>query len=379
MATVTLEELTKIYDDAQGREVAVDGVSIDVRDGEMVVIVGPSGCGKSTTLRMVAGLEEPTDGIIEIDGRVVNNLEPAERNVAMVFQNFALYPKMTARENIDYGLRHSTDMPKDERQVVVQETAELLGIEDLLDHRPSEMSGGQQQRVALGRAIVREPSVFLMDEPLSNLDASLRARMRTELQQLQHEIGITTLYVTHDQKEAMTMADRLVVMNDGEVQQVGRSEDAYNHPANEFVATFLGSPSMNVLRATVNRHGDEYVFGYDGVVLCRVPADTIDVPVGEEVTVGFRPEHLVVETDVSGGSFSGHVTVSEYQGNENYVYLSISDVELLARCPTSVSVQAGDMVGVWIDPSDVYLFDAKTGDTLKTRDEGTIAEPGRRH
>jgi multiple sugar transport system ATP-binding protein len=234
MADVTLNGVTKVYDDAEGTDTAVDNVSLTLQDGELVVLVGPSGCGKSTTLRMIAGLETVTDGTIRVGEREVQELAPSRRSVAMVFQSYALYSKMTALENMEYGLKHSTDLSKADRRERVREFAELLEIEDLLDDTPDELSGGQKQRVALGRAIVREPNVFLLDEPLSNLDAKLRATMRTELQRIQEEIGVTTLYVTHDQKEAMTMADHIAIMHDGELQQIAPPEEAYDHPTNEF-------------------------------------------------------------------------------------------------------------------------------------------------
>ncbi|WP_423747220.1 sn-glycerol-3-phosphate ABC transporter ATP-binding protein UgpC (plasmid) [Haladaptatus sp. SPP-AMP-3] len=367
MATLELTDLTKIYDDAQGREVAVDSLDIDIDDGEFLVLVGPSGCGKSTTLRMLAGLETVTDGTITIGDREVQHLAPSERSIAMVFQSYALYTKMTARENMAYGLKHSTDLSRTERNSKVEDIAELLDITELLDDKPDEMSGGQKQRVALGRAIVRDPDVFLLDEPLSNLDAKLRARMRTELQQLQTDLGVTAVYVTHDQTEAMTMADRIAVMNDGELQQVAPPEVAYDHPENEFVATFLGSPSMNTFEATVREDGDELSFRHGGTTLAAVPSGAVSLADGESVTLGLRPEDVRLADNPADGTFAATVTVSEYQGNDNFVHLSIADRDLMARVPSDTYPNPGETLGVTVSPRDVFLFDADSGAALKTR------------
>ncbi|WP_254546662.1 ABC transporter ATP-binding protein [Halomarina pelagica] len=367
MATLELNDVTKIYDDAQGRETAVDSLDLRVDDGEFVVLVGPSGCGKSTTLRMLAGLETVTAGTIEIDGREVQDLAPSERSIAMVFQSYALYTKMTARENMAYGLKHSTDLSARERERKVEEIADLLDIVDLLDDVPAEMSGGQKQRVALGRAIVRDPSVFLLDEPLSNLDAKLRSRMRTELQRIQADLGVTTVYVTHDQTEAMTMADRIAVMNDGELQQVDPPETAYDHPTNEFVATFLGSPAMNTFDATVAAADDELAFRCDGTAFATIPSDAAPIDDGAPVRVGLRPEDLHLHDAPREGRFEATVVVSEYQGNDNFVHLSADDLTLTARVPPSVYPTPGERVGVSVDPADVYLFDPDSGAALKTR------------
>ncbi|MGA9401609.1 ABC transporter ATP-binding protein [Haladaptatus sp.] len=367
MATLELNELTKIYDDAQGREVAVDSLDIDIEDGEFLVLVGPSGCGKSTTLRMLAGLETVTDGTIEIGGTEVQHLAPSARSIAMVFQSYALYTKMTARQNMAYGLKHSTDLSKAERNREVEDIAELLDITELLDDKPDEMSGGQKQRVALGRAIVRDPDVFLLDEPLSNLDAKLRARMRTELQQLQTDLDVTAVYVTHDQTEAMTMADRIAVMNDGELQQVAPPEVAYDHPANEFVATFLGSPSMNTFETVAVENGDEIEFRHDGTTLAAVPHDTVECADGEPMTLGLRPEDVRLSDDPTDGTFAADVTVSEYQGNDNFIHLSVENHDLMARVPSDVYPNPGETLGVTVSPRDVYLFDADSGIARKTR------------
>jgi multiple sugar transport system ATP-binding protein len=368
MAKLDLNNVTKIYDDAQGTETAVDTLNLDIEDGEFIVFVGPSGCGKSTTLRMIAGLETVTEGTIGIDDREVQHFAPSEREVAMVFQSYALYTKMTARENMVYGLKHSTDLSKQERQQKVNEIAELLDITDLLDDIPDEMSGGQKQRVALGRAIVRDPDVFLLDEPLSNLDAKLRARMRTELQQLQEDLDVTTVYVTHDQTEAMTMADRIAIMDDGELQQVDPPEVAYDHPTNEFVATFLGSPAMNTFDVEVEltSNGD-ILLRSDGETFAELPADTVDLQDGDRVRLGLRPEDLRLEERSRTGLFEASVTVSEYQGNDNFIHLSIGDRDLTARVPPAVYPEPGTTVSVSVDPGDVYLFDPESGAAIKTR------------
>ncbi|ODR82171.1 sugar ABC transporter ATP-binding protein [Haladaptatus sp. W1] len=367
MATLELNDLTKIYDDAQGREVAVDSLDIDIDDGEFLVLVGPSGCGKSTTLRMLAGLETVTDGTITIGDREVQHLAPSERSIAMVFQSYALYTKMNARENMAYGLKHSTDLSKAERNRKVDEIAELLDITELLDDKPEEMSGGQKQRVALGRAIVRDPDVFLLDEPLSNLDAKLRARMRTELQQLQTDLGVTAVYVTHDQTEAMTMADRIAVMNDGELQQVAPPEVAYDHPENEFVATFLGSPSMNTFETTVHEDGSELAFHHDGTTLATVPSNAVSLADGDTITLGLRPEDVQLFDNPAEGTFTATVTVSEYQGNDNFIHLSVANQDVMARVPSDTYPDPGEKLGVTVSPRDVFLFDSDTGIARKTR------------
>ncbi len=383
MAELTLHDITKIYDDAEGTETAVEEVSITVKNGEFLVLVGPSGCGKSTTLRMIAGLETVTEGTIEIGDREVQHLAPSERHVAMVFQSYALYKRMTARQNMGYGLKHSTDMSADEREQQVRESAELLGIEELLDDKPEAMSGGQKQRVALGRAIVRDPDVFLLDEPLSNLDAKLRSHMRTELQRIQSELGVTAVYVTHDQTEAMTMADRIAIMDDGVVQQVDPPEVAYDHPNNEFVGAFLGSPAMNLFDAVAREDDDGYDIDVEGTTLGRVPHEAVEDDIGgESVRFGVRPEdlHLADLPDDATGCcrFPATVTVTEYQGNDNFVYLDVGDLSLTARVPPGIYPDPGDGVTAWVAAEDVYLFDPETTASIKTRgvgDERTDTQP----
>ena len=376
MARLTLDGVTKRFrdDDAPGGEViAVDDVNVDIDDGEFLVLVGPSGCGKSTTLRMIAGLESVTDGQIRIDDTDVTGRAPKDRNIAMVFQSYALYPHMTVRRNMAFGLEESTDMPDDEIAATVEETAGMLGIADLLDRKPRELSGGQQQRVALGRAIVRDPAVFLMDEPLSNLDAKLRAQMRTELQRLQEELGVTTVYVTHDQTEAMTMGDRIAVLDGGELQQVGTPLECYHSPANEFVAGFVGDPSMNFVDCEVR----------DG----RLVADDLAYPLSADlreavrgangVTLGVRPEDVeLVAPDDEAATLTTRVDVVEPMGDENVVHLSLGDGTMVATVSGMRRVEVDTEVGVRLPESALHLFDGVTGEALRNRIvEKTDVEP----
>ncbi len=366
MARLTLDGVTKRFrdDDAPGGEVvAVDDLSVDIDDGEFLVLVGPSGCGKSTTLRMVAGLESVTTGEVRIDGRDVTDRAAKSRDVAMVFQSYALYPHMTVRRNMAFGLEESTDMPDDAIAETVAETAATLDVEALLDRKPRELSGGQQQRVALGRAIVRDPAVFLMDEPLSNLDAKLRAQMRTELQRLQKDLGVTTVYVTHDQTEAMTMGDRIAVLDGGRLQQVGTPLECYHEPTNEFVAGFVGDPSMNLLDCEVR--GDRLsaaAFDYPLV------GDLRDAVRGtDRVTLGVRPEDVALSGPDDDPTFVAGVDVVEPTGDENVVHLTAGDETLVATVPGMRRVESGTEVGVSLPPETVHLFDGQTGEALRNR------------
>ncbi|MGB9958847.1 ABC transporter ATP-binding protein (plasmid) [Haloferax prahovense] len=361
MAEIDITDLTKVYESDAGDVVAVDDVNLDIDDGEFLVLVGPSGCGKTTTLRCLAGLESVTEGSIQFAERDVTDLRARDRDVAMVFQNYALYPHMTVRQNMEFGLRLSTEQPAAEIRDKVESTARMLGIEDQLGEKPRSLSGGQQQRVALGRAIVREPSVFLMDEPLSNLDAKLRAQMRTELQELQQQLDVTTIYVTHDQTEAMAMGDRIAVLNGGELQQAGEPETVYLKPANEFVAKFIGSPSINLFTASV-----------DGTTLSAMDAsikyeltDGSMLDDRDRVRVGIRPEDLRV---VSDGVFTATVSVAEHMGNENFLYLDADGTEVTARIESSVRPEAGSAVDLTFDEESLYLFDEKTGNAIKTKE-----------
>ncbi|ELZ83643.1 putative maltose ABC transporter ATP-binding protein [Haloferax gibbonsii ATCC 33959] len=375
MARLTLEALRKEYD--RGRVVAVEDLSLDVEDGEFITVVGPSGCGKSTTLRMVAGLESPSGGTIRIGDEDVTDQHARKRDVAMVFQNYALYPHKTVMQNMAFGLRMSTDLSKDERRERVRETASMMGIEDLLDDKPDELSGGQKQRVALGRAIVREPDVFLFDEPLSNLDAKLRTTMRTEIQRLQNELGITSLYVTHDQEEAMTMGDKIVILNDGKLQQVGRPKDVYENPANEFVGGFVGSPSMNFLDVSVEREGDRLVLVGDGAFSYRLSesfsATLREATDATDLRVGVRPEDVV--TASSGENVvDSTVGVVEPIGSDNYLHLDIGP-DFIARVDSDVEPETGETVGVTFDESDLHVFHPRTGESLLYRESKRRAAP----
>lgn len=365
MSRVTLDGVTKIYRDSRGRETAVEDASFTVEDGEFVVIVGPSGCGKSTTLRMIAGLETVTDGTIQFDGEEVQHLTPTARDVAMVFQNYALYPSMNARENIAYGLKHSTSLSKSEREKMVNETAAMLDIEDVMDHRPNELSGGQRQRVALGRAIVREPNVFLLDEPLSNLDAKLRSRMRHELQTIHDELEITTIYVTHDQKEAMTMADRIIILHDGVIQQIDSVENMYNRPTNRFVGEFIGSPAMNTMEVDVQYDGDDVILSRKSTPLATLPREELDGN-PDRIVAGIRPEHIVVD-EPGVGALDASVQVAEYQGKSNFIHLELVDQVVTARTPPHLLPRAGDDVSMSFSADDLYLFDLENGETIKPR------------
>ncbi len=357
MATVALDSLTKQFDN--GRIVAVDELSLEIADGEFVTVVGPSGCGKSTTLRMIAGLEEPTSGRIFIDGKDVTDIHARDRDVAMVFQSYALYPHKTVRQNMAFGLRMSTDLSKEERREKVRETAEMMDIEELLDDRPDELSGGQKQRVALGRAIVREPDVFLFDEPLSNLDAKLRTTMRTEIQRLQDELGTTSIYVTHDQEEAMTMGDRMAILESGILQQTGPPTDVYENPSNRFVGGFVGSPSMNMLDVAVEKDGDEVRLTTEdrfSYVLTGDRASQIIERELTEVCLGIRPENVGIDQGTTTDGVEAVVDVVEPVGSDNYLYLDVG-TEFIARVPAEIEPERGDEVVLTFDESNAHIFD----------------------
>ncbi len=350
---------------------AVDDVSVDIEDGEFLVLVGPSGCGKSTTLRMVAGLETVTSGEISLAGRRINESPPAERDIAMVFQSYALYPHMTVAQNMSFGLEESTEMGDDEISELVADTAAMMGIEELVDRKPADLSGGQQQRVALGRAIVRDPEAFLMDEPLSNLDAKLRATMRTELQRLQEDLGVTTIYVTHDQTEAMTMGDRIAILDDGVLQQVGTPLECYHTPNNRFVAGFIGDPSMNFFEMDVD--GDVLVGDRFEYPLTSAQGEAVGE--ARRVTLGIRPEDIDIEDDGSADSpsaFDVTVDVVEPRGDENTLHLTFDrDVDEPVTFTATVSglrqLRAGDSVVATFPPEAIHLFDADTESALHNR------------
>ncbi|MEC9403375.1 MAG: sn-glycerol-3-phosphate import ATP-binding protein UgpC [Pseudomonadota bacterium] len=354
MATITLDKVRKVYG---GSVEAVKGVSIDIADGEFIVLVGPSGCGKSTLLRMMAGLEEITTGDIKIGDRVVNNVDPADRDIAMVFQNYALYPHMSVYNNLAYGLKNR-GMAKDEIDRRVKEAARILEIGDYLERKPRALSGGQRQRVAMGRAIVREPAAFLFDEPLSNLDAKLRVQMRVEIKRLQRSLGTTSVYVTHDQLEAMTLADRLVVLNGGNLEQIGAPIDVYDKPASTFVASFIGSPAMNLLKVKADGNGLALV---TGTGLKGANAKGRDA-----YTIGIRPEHLEVVTAPGEGEglhLEASVNVLEPVGAESYLYSSFADGGdgILVRVSSHARHEPGEKLYLRAAPENVHYFDAETG------------------
>jgi len=336
MATITFEHITKQFDETK----AVNDLNIEVADGEFLVLVGPSGCGKTTALRMLAGLEEISSGRILIGDRVVNNVAPGARNVAMVFQSYALYPHMTVYDNLAFSLRNQK-LPKAEIDRRVQSAAKTLELDTMLKRKPKQLSGGQRQRVALGRAIVREPEAFLMDEPLSNLDAALRLQTRAEILKLQQRLGTTTIYVTHDQVEAMTMGDRIAVMRLGVLQQIGTPEDLYTNPANTFVATFIGSPAMNLL-----------------------PASTLGI-VADGKLAGFRPEHVQLGNGTSAAAhYDATVEVVEYLGDEQLAHLRLGDTNVIAKLPVEPRLRAGNQQTFSVPLQKVILFDAESERSL---------------
>jgi multiple sugar transport system ATP-binding protein len=384
MAPVSLEQVNKVYENGFH---AVHDLSLDIADGEFMVLVGPSGCGKTTALRMVAGLEDITSGILRIGGKEANDETPKERDIAMVFQNYALYPHMTVAQNIGFALK-LRKLPKNELNAKVRNAAEILGLTDWLDRKPGQLSGGQRQRVAMGRAIVREPSVFLMDEPLSNLDAKLRVQMRAEVQRIQRRIGVSTIYVTHDQVEAMTMGDRVAVLRDGRLQQVGTPQYLYDNPDNIFVAAFIGSPSMNLYDATLGegarsvKIGSQEVDLPESVVLAR-PA--LRAYAGKKLVVGLRPEHLPAESDDSTGpKLVGEVELVEALGSEQVVHFTIDAHRVLAegavdkdeaaavkhgegvaRVAAKTPVKPGDKLTFAVNIEDMNFFDEATGASIR--------------
>jgi multiple sugar transport system ATP-binding protein len=385
MASISCRHVKKVY---PGNVTAVPDFNLEIADKEFIVFVGPSGCGKSTTLRMIAGLEDITSGFLHMRGQVVNNVAcgdgemyigdrlindvpPKDRDIAMVFQNYALYPHMTVYKNMAFGLE-LRKMPKDEIDKRVREAAKILEIEHLLDRKPKALSGGQRQRVALGRAMVRNPAVFLLDEPLSNLDAKLRTSMRTEIIKLHKKLATTFIYVTHDQTEAMTMGDRIVVMKDGMIQQVDTPQNLYDYPCNIFVAGFIGSPQMNFLDGTLKKAGDQFVVDLAGTEVPLPKEKTadgkLDAYVGKTLKVGIRPEDIKDDEEFlekhPNSHLSAEVEVSELMGAEIYLYLTYQGQNLMARvAPTSKS-RRGDKITVAMDTHKIHLFDPETEKTL---------------
>ena len=378
MASLSLRSIYKKY---PGGVVAVSDVNLEIKDKEFIILVGPSGCGKSTTLRMIAGLEEISEGELYIGDRLVNDVAPKDRDIAMVFQNYALYPHMTVFENMAFGLK-LRKVPKDEIARKVEEAARILDISHLLSRKPKALSGGQRQRVALGRAIVREPQVFLLDEPLSNLDAKLRAQMRTEISKLHKKLGTTFIYVTHDQTEAMTMGDRIVVMKDGYIQQIDTPTNLYNSPVNQFVAGFIGSPQMNFIDAKLLKRDGKYIveFGSEDTKTSRGVKYEVEVPeakvdeelleplVDQEVVLGVRPESLHDEemfiSSATTGVVNATVEVTEMMGAETYLYLTCEGIPLTARVSPRSTARPQDEIKIAIDPNRIHLFDKDTEKTV---------------
>ncbi|MDO4613751.1 MAG: sn-glycerol-3-phosphate ABC transporter ATP-binding protein UgpC [Actinomycetaceae bacterium] len=369
MATVKFDNVTRIYPGAT--EPAVKSLNLEVKDGEFLVLVGPSGCGKTTSLRMLAGLEDVNEGHIYIGDKDVTNVQPKDRDIAMVFQNYALYPHMTVRDNMGFALKIAK-LPKDEINARVEKAAKTLGLTQYLDRKPKALSGGQRQRVAMGRAIVRQPQVFLMDEPLSNLDAKLRVQTRTQIASLQHELGVTTLYVTHDQTEAMTMGDRIAVIKDGLLQQVGSPRELYDRPANSFVAGFIGSPSMNLGKFKVE--GSEAVLGEARVPLSKATLDALGG--AKEIIIGFRPEGLKVVDAGAGATIPLTIDLVEELGSDAYVYGHLASGEqltlggeedssekfgqIVVRVPPHTAPPAGQVMHLQIEEGKQHNFSATT-------------------
>ena len=365
MASLEIDHIQKRF----GSVEVLKDIDIKIGHGDFLVLVGPSGCGKSTLLNVIAGLDHSTSGAIRIDGKVVNDLEPKERDIAMVFQSYALYPSMTVEENIGFSLE-MRKVPKEQRKAQIRQVADLLQISHLLDRRPSQLSGGQRQRVAMGRALVREPKIFLFDEPLSNLDAKLRVEMRTEIKKLHARLGATIVYVTHDQIEAMTMATRIAVMKDGILQQFGTPADIYERPANTFVATFMGSPAMNLLAAEIVDQAGGRMVKLDGVpgedALLPIPAlvDPSALAVGQKVLLGLRPEWIAEHGDGKGQAvrpLAFEVEVVEPTGPDMFLALRLGTVEVMARLPADAKVRAGETCRLDVDLAKAVLFDRTSG------------------
>lgn len=364
MASLSLRHVTKAYPNGF---VAVKDFNLEIADKEFIIFVGPSGCGKSTTLRMIAGLEDISSGELYIDGKLVNDVEPKDRDIAMVFQNYALYPHMTVYDNMAFGLK-LRKTPKDQIDKLVQEAARILDLSHLLDRKPKALSGGQRQRVAMGRAIVRNPKVFLMDEPLSNLDAKLRGQMRIEISKLHQRLQATIIYVTHDQTEAMTLGTRIVVMKDGVVQQVDSPQNLYDKPCNKFVAGFIGAPQMNLIDAVVGKSGSDVTLTFDNHTI-TVPAEKGKVLdqkgyVGKTVTLGIRPEDLHDDEAFLAASpksvIEATIRVYELLGAEVYLYFDINDTNCTARVKPNTTARPGDVIKLALDLEKIHVFDKET-------------------
>jgi len=378
MAEVILQHISKIYSDTdkeRGRKKAVDDISFTVYDKEFMVLVGPSGCGKSTLLRMIAGLEEISEGSLMIDGNRMNELSPRQRDIAMVFQNYALYPHMTVYDNMAFGLKLQNFSKADIRKRVM-ETAQLLEIEDELYKKPKTLSGGQRQRVAIGRAIIRRPKVFLFDEPLSNLDAKLRSQMRIELQRLHREINATMIYVTHDQTEAMTLGHRIAVLNKGKLMQLDTPMNLYDHPANIFVAGFIGSPSMNFLKGRIKKETNLF-FEHESqqcpIILGQDLEATLGSYVNKEVILGIRPENIYLTDNASPSDCSLEVIAFENMGNEQLIYLSLGNQTIIARRPQTHEIEIGDKLQLSLSRNNMLFMVESTGQVIHTALHATDA------
>lgn len=368
MAKVTLKNVCKIYDD---NVEAVNNFSLEVGDTEFIVFVGPSGCGKSTTLRMIAGLEEISSGELYIGDKLANNIPPKDRDIAMVFQNYALYPHMSVFDNMAFGLK-LRKISKEEIKKRVNEAAEILGISHLLDRKPKALSGGQRQRVALGRAIVRNPKVFLLDEPLSNLDAKLRTQMRTEISKLHQRLKTTFIYVTHDQTEAMTMGDRIVVMKDGNIQQIDTPQNLYEKPCNDFVAGFIGSPPMNFINATLIKEKNKFVLAFEDVKI-ELPDEknannVLENYLNQPVVMGVRPEALYTDENRPANKLlcklKANVDLTEIMGAETYLYLTVNENPVIAKVKADATTKSGDSLNIYIDVHKIHIFDKISGKTI---------------
>ncbi|KOF22372.1 ABC transporter ATPase [Ensifer adhaerens] len=356
MASIELDKIVKSY----GAVTAVHGIDLSIKDGEFVVFVGPSGCGKSTTLRMIAGLEDISGGELRIGGEVVNQREPKQRNIAMVFQNYAIYPHMTVAQNIGFGL-YTSKLSKAEKDARIRETARVLGLEKLLERRPAALSGGQRQRVAIGRAMVRDPAVFLFDEPLSNLDAQLRGQMRLEIKQLHQRLGTTIVFVTHDQVEAMSLADKIVVMRDGHILQVGAPMELYNRPGDIFTARFIGSPEMNIIGADLRDGRAE--FGANATAIRWNAVEGLPPGGRRKVSIGVRPQELTLVTpndSLAAFLIEGTVRVAEPHGSETFVHLDLPEGSIVARAPSERSYRPGETLSFTAEGKSVRIFDAET-------------------
>jgi multiple sugar transport system ATP-binding protein len=355
MSAITLSKVIKRYGHVQ----VVHGIDLEIERGEFVVLLGPSGCGKTTTLRMIAGLEDVSDGQLSIDGKVVNDVAPRDRGVAMVFQNYALYPHMTVRKNMEFALR-PLKLGTVEVARRIDETAGILGLTELLDRRPAQLSGGQRQRVAMGRAMVRTPDVFLFDEPLSNLDAKLRTQVRWEIAKLHKRLGTTVVYVTHDQVEAMTLADKIVIMKDGYIEQTGTPEEVFARPNNLFVATFIGSPAMNLLPATVS----DGQFVGDHMTLPVPDRLAGKVSAGQKVTVGVRPPEISLTRETEPGAIAARVEVTEYLGNEALLDIRVGSHEMIAEVPASQRPGEDEDIFIRVNSEALHVFDAESGQSV---------------